>query len=489
MGNIADETQWLDATTQARLVADGEVSAAELVDAAIARIERIDGQLNAVVMRWYDRARSEATAIDDARSSGGVGDDWAPLTGVPFLLKDLYAHDAGMPLSNGNVALRDAAVPSTFDTTIVARCRDAGLVTLGRTNSPELGSLPVTEPVAFGPTRNPWHLDHAPGGSSGGAGAAVAAGMVPIAHASDGGGSIRIPASCCGIVGLKPSQGRITTGPERSESGLSTVLCVSRSVRDTARFLDVVQGPGVGDTVIAPPPARPYVEAVGADPGSLRIGLLDHHPHGGEVHADCVAAVRAAASMLEGLGHEVEPGFPAALAEPSFTARFMAMWATNMAVGIDAFGETLGRPLSEDEVEPVNWAQAQYAKTITGVQYAEALAAVAEFRRHVQAWWADGWDLLLTPTVAEPPPRIGEHDAQPDDPLHGMRRAGQWVVFTPPYNATGQPAISLPLHWNEAGLPIGVQLVAAYGREDLLLAVAAQLESAHPWAHHHPPGV
>ena len=472
MGNLADETRWMDATAQAELVAAGAVTPLELTDAAIERIEALDGPINAVVLRWFDHAREIA--------AGGLAE--GPFRGVPFLLKDLWASYAGQPLTNGNVALRDAMPVSSSDTTLVSRFRRAGLVTLGRTNSPELGSLPVTEPVAYGPTRNPWDRDRTPGGSSGGAAAAVAAGMVPIAHASDGGGSIRIPASCCGLVGLKPSQGRITLGPARAESGLGVELCVSRTVRDTARLLDAVHGPGVGDTVIAAPPARPYADEVGAEPGRLRIGFLDAHPRGEALHPDCAEAVRATAGILEGLGHSVEPGFPAPLADPAFTRRFMSMWGAMMALGIEGYGEALGRPLTEDEVEPVNWAQAEFAARVSATDYARSLAAVAEFRRAVQQWWVDGFDLLLTPTLAEPPVRIGEHDPGPDDPMRGMRRAAEFVPFTPPFNATGQPAINVPVHWNADGLPIGVHLVAAYGREDVLIQVASQLEVAAPWA-------
>ncbi|MBG7603328.1 MAG: amidase [Actinobacteria bacterium] len=487
MGNIAEDTQWLDATDQAALIASGEVSAAEMVDGAAERIDRIDGDLNAVVMRWYDRARRQAAMIDDAWADGGAGDaDWGPFAGVPFLLKDLGAHDAGMPMTSGNRAMRAAQPISERDMTIVTRFRDAGLITLGRTNSPELGSLPVTEPMAYGPTRSPWDTDRTPGGSSGGAAAAVASGMVSVAHASDGGGSIRIPASCCGLVGLKTSQGRITMGPYANESGLSVSFCVSRSVRDSARLLDAVQGPGVGDTVIAAAPTRPYIDEVGSNPGRLRIGLLDTHPLGNALHDDCITAVRSAAAMLEGLGHDVSPGHPPALEDASFTPRFMAMWSTMMAVSIDAMGESIGRELTEDDVEPVNWALARHADDTTSVEYAEALAAVVEYRRSLQQWWEGGWDLLLTPTLCEPPVKIGEHDSTPGDPMAGMKRAGDFIAFTPPFNASGQPAINLPLHWNDDGLPIGVQLVAAYGREDLLLAVASQLEAAHPWADRRP---
>ncbi|HYN31264.1 MAG TPA: amidase [Ilumatobacteraceae bacterium] len=490
MGNNADDTQWLDATAQAELIATNEATSTELIDAAIERIERLDGDINAVIMRWFDRARAQAAAFDglpllsERRST--------PFAGVPFLIKDLGIHAAGMPLTSGNRAALDAQPLSKHDSSLMERFRDAGLITLGRTNSPEFGSLPVTEPIAYGPTRNPWNTGHTPGGSSGGAAAAVAAGMVPIAHASDGGGSIRIPASCSGLVGLKPTQGRISMGPERDESGLSTQLCVSRSVRDTARLLDAVHGPGVGDTVIAAPPSRPYVEELGVDPGRLRIGLLDSHPTGGALHGDCVEAVRSAAALLEGLGHDVSLGHPPILEDREFPRRFAAMWATLMAVGIEALGTTIGRAMTADDIEPVNWAQGEYAGNLSATQYAIALAAVGQYRRKVQQWWADGWDLLLTPTLAAPPLPIGAlYDADdgisPDNPMAPSIRAGQFVAFTPQFNATGQPAINLPLHWNEAGLPIGVQLVAAYGREDLLIQVASQLETAAPWAHRRPP--
>ena len=347
--------------------------------------------------------------------------------------------------------------------------------------------MPVTEPVAYGPTRNPWDLDRVPGGSSGGAAAAVAAGMVPIAHASDGGGSIRIPASCCGLIGLKPSQGRITLGPQRTESGLSVELCVSRSVRDTARLLDAVNGPGVGDTVIAPAPRRPYADEVGADPGRLRIGVLDHHPRDGTLHADCVTATRQAATLLESLGHHVEPAFPATLSDESFTHRFMALWGTNMATGIEAYGAMLGRPLTEHEVEPVNWMQAEHARQVSGVDYAKALAAVAEFRRATQQWWADGWDLLLTPTLGEPPLRIGELTACVDPTRRHAASGSVRAVHARLQHdrpAGDQRPAALE---RTTGLPIGVQLVAAYGREDVLLQVASQLESVQPWSDRHPP--
>lgn len=474
MASLADDTRWLDATAQAELVASGKVSAAELTEAAIERIEGLDGELNAVNLRWFERAREIADA-DDLPDG--------PLRGVPFLLKDLNSHMAGTPMTNGNVALRDAGYTCAGDTELVARFRRAGLVTLGRTASPELGTLPVTEPVAFGPTRNPWDTSRTPGGSSGGAAAAVASGMVPIAHASDGGGSIRIPASCCGLVGLKPSQGRISTGPLRAETGLGVELVVSRSVRDTALVLDAVHGPGVGDTIIAPAPTAPFTEALLADVGPLRIGLLDHHPVGGDIDDECAEAARATGRILEGFGHRVEPAFPEALAEEGARERFMALWAVQAALGRIGLGDLLGRALTEGEMEPVNWLQAEFASRMSGVDHGRSLAEVAAFRRRCQRWWHDGFDLLVTPTTAQVSPAIGEHDHVDGDPLAPMRRAGEWIAFTPAFNMSGQPAISLPMHRTAAGLPVGVQLVADYGREDLLLAVAARLEVAAPWPH------
>ena len=477
MGSLAEQTRWMDAIDQAALVRSGEVSAAELTEAAIERIETIDPSLNAVIIRWFDDARSAAADLPSG-----------PFHGVPFLLKDLWAHFAGQPLTNGCRALKETLPPSATDTTLVSRFRQAGLNILGRTNSPEFGSLPTTEPTAWGPTRNPWNPAHSPGGSSGGAAAAVAAGMVPFAHASDGGGSIRIPASCCGLIGLKPSQGRITLGPFRDESNLGVELCVSRTVRDTAALLDAVHGPGVGDTVIAPAPARLYVDEIGAHPGRLRIGLLDAHPLGGALHDECRDAARAAATLLESLGHHVEHGFPAALANRDFGRRFSALWSTNMGVAVHRIESQLGRPLSDDDVEPVNRAQVAFARGVSAVDYALALAAAVEFRRAVQQWWADGWDLLLTPTLAEPPARLGTFANDPTAPMAPMARAAAYVPFTPAFNSSGQPAINLPLHWSSSGLPIGVQLVAGYGREDLLLRVASQVETAQPWAQLRPPG-
>jgi len=476
VNTLAEQTRWMDAVDQAALVASGDVSPSELLEAAIERIERIDPTLNAVVIRWFDHARETV--------KGELPD--GPFRGVPFLLKDLYASYAGQPISNGNLAFKRDRVIADADTTLVSRHRAAGLVIAGRTNSPELGSVPTTEPIAWGATRNPWDTTRTPGGSSGGAAAAVASGMVPFAHASDGGGSIRIPSSCCGLVGLKPSQGRITLGPLRDESGLGVEHCVSRTVRDSAALLDATRGPGIGDTVIAPSPARSYVEELTTEPGQLRIGILDHHPQGGEVDPACSAAARNVGALLEALGHNVEHAWPKALEDKASAMSFGALWATAMGLSSRGFERQLGRPLRDDELEPMNRAQAEAAANFSSVDYALALGAVAQYRRALQSWWHDGWDLLLTPTLAELPLQLGTLAPDPDDPMAVMRRAGLFVPFTPPFNMSGQPAISLPLEWTPEGLPVGVQLVAAYGKEDVLIRVASQLEQAKPWAHRTP---
>lgn len=474
---MTDDVAWLDATAQAELVRTGQASAAELVDAAIARIEKLDPEVNAVIHPLFDKGRDQVAA--------GLPD--GPFTGVPFLIKDLFAPSAGDPQHNGMRVLRDAGAAALADSYLTGRYRRAGFVLVGRTNTPELGLVPTTEPEAHGPTHNPWSTAHSSGGSSGGAAAAVASGMVPVAHASDGGGSIRIPSSACGLVGLKVSRGRITMGPDRDESGLSVNHVVTRSVRDTAAALDATEGPAAGDMAIAPAPARPYVEEVTTEPGRLRIGVLDHNP-GGELHGDCEAAVNGAAALLESLGHDVEDSHPAALDRPEQTGpMFLARWSTMAKMVLGAIGRQVGRELTADDVEAGTWALAEMSNGVTGVGLAEALATSAAFTRQMAGWWAEGFNLLLTPTLGQPPPLLGELVASREDPYAAMARVTGVVPFTTQANVTGQPAISLPLHWNDAGLPIGVQLMAAYGREDVLIRVAAQLERAQPWAHRRPP--
>ena len=474
MSSLADDTRWLDATAQAELVASGKVSPVEMVNAAIERVERYDGALNALTYRWFEAARELASS--SALPEG-------PFRGVPYLLKDLYAAEAGKPLSNGSKAYKAADYVSSEDTTLVSRYKAAGLISIGRSNSPEFGSVPVTEPEAWGPTRNPWDLSRTPGGSSGGSASAVAAGIVPIAHASDGGGSIRIPAACCGLVGLKVSQGRISMGPSRDESNLGVEHCVSRSVRDSARLLDATHGPGIGDVIIAPTPRRPFIDEVGADPGRLRIGFLDFNPRGGDVHADCVDGVHKTAKLLESLGHHVEPGFPDIFSDNEIGRAFSMLWSTNMGTAIRRFSQALGREMTPNDIEAMNWAQAEFAKGVNGVDFSLAQASSIQFRRAIQSWWTKGWDLLLTPTLSAPPLPVGSMPNNPERPMTPLMTAGSWVAFTSQFNISGQPAISLPLHRTAEGLPVGMQLAAAYGREDVLIRVASQLEQAAPWAH------
>ena len=474
---MSDDVAWLDATAQAELVRTGQVSPAELVEGAITRVEKLNPELNAVIHPLFDKARAQAAS----ELPNG------PFRGVPFMVKDLFAPTAGDPIHNGMRVLRDAGNVASDDVYVTARYRRAGFVFVGRTNTPELGLLPTTEPLAHGPTRNPWDVSHSPGGSSGGSAAAVAAGMVPVAHASDGGGSIRIPASMCGLVGLKVSCGRITLGPDRDETGLSVNHVVARSVRDSAGILDVTCGPAPGDMVVAPAPARPYRDEVGADPGRLRVGLLAHDP-GGTLHPDCVAAVRGAAALLESLGHHVEESHPAVLDRPAENgASFLARWSTTARLGLQVVGRMVGRELTAADVEPYTWVMAEMANGVSGVDLARALAASAAFTRSLAGWWAGGFDLLLTPTLGSVPPRIGELSPALDDADAFRTTLTALVPYTTHFNVSGQPAMSLPLHWNDDGLPVGVQLVAGYAREDVLFRVAAQLEQAQPWAHRRPP--
>jgi len=477
---LLDDLALLDATAQAELVRSGQASPQELVDAAIERIERLNGALNAVVTPLFEKARAAA---------GGDLPD-GPFRGVPFLLKDLGALSAGDPYAGGVKAARSAGYVAGHSSVITERFTAAGLVCLGRTNTPELGLVPTTEGEAYGACHNPWDLGRSTGGSSGGAAAAVAAGMVPAAHASDGGGSIRIPASECGLVGLKPTRGRVPLWPEVAEGwgGMAVQLAVSRTVRDTAALLDVAAGPCPGDLHTPPAPARPWREEVGADPGKLRVGLLTTTPDNAvPTHPECVAAAEEAARQLESLGHWIEPAWPDALADSGISQAFMPCFGTWTAQHLDWWGETLGRPLSAADVEPATWAVAQMGRGVSGTQFVAALNQLHHYSASVQQWWSDGWDLLLTPTISEPPPPLGEYAPPPDNPYWPVVRALAEVAYTIPFNLTGQPAISLPLHQTADGLPIGIQLIAAYGREDLLLRVATQLEQATPWSHRLPP--
>jgi amidase len=459
----------------------GEASPLELVEAAIERITAVNPRLNAVIHTFFDEAREAA--------AGELPD--GPFRGVPFLLKDLGAAFAGQPLHMGMALLRDLDFRSPVDSYLAQRFRAAGFVTLGKTNTPELGILPTTEPDAYGATRNPWDPERTPGGSSGGSAAAVASGMVPVAHANDGGGSIRIPASHCGLVGLKPSRQRITAGPLIGDtmSGLTAELVVARSVRDAAAILDEVHGPAPGDPYVAPPPLRPYRDELEADGGSLHIGVATVSAAGIELDPAVAPAALETAALLEELGHSIEErdlGDAVVGETEGFVDSFLTRWMAGQAVTLDQLGAIAGRKLTEADVEPLTWALAQEGRRRSAAEYLGAVARHQATSRLIAAWYEAGMDLLLTPAVGEPPPPLGTYDDSGPDPLAAIVRARPAAAFTGIFNATGQPAISLPLHWTDAGLPVGAQLVAPLGREDLLIRVAAQLERARPWSDRRP---
>jgi amidase len=477
---MANDLTWLDATASAALVRSGQASPAELVSAAIERIRAVNPQINAVIHERFEQAERDAAApLPDG-----------PFRGVPIVVKDLAMPAAGEPTHWGTRALRDIGYVADHDHVLVQKLRAAGFVTVGRTNTPELGSTITTEPLSHGPSRNPWNPAHSTGGSSGGSAAAVAAAMVPVAHATDGGGSIRVPASECGLVGLKPSRGRVSQAPEVGEAwdGAVTAGAVTRTVRDAAAMLDVLSGYVAGDPNVAPVPVRPFLEEVGRDPGRLRVGVLDH-PLGPGVaaHPECTAAVAEAAHLLEALGHDVEVAHPAALEDSEMSGHFVTLVAAWTAVDIERIESILGRAVTGDDIEPSNLFFAQLGRAVTAPAYIAATTYLSQFRRRMLSWWhpgdgSRGFDLLLSPVIAAPPPLLGWLS----DPVEGGRRLVELMQFTAQFNVSGQPAVSLPLHLSAEGLPVGVQLVAAYGREDLLIQVAAQLELAQPWADRRP---
>lgn len=488
---------WLDATAQADLVRAGEISPVELVEAAIERVERCDPSLNAVIHQRFEAARAEAaraSAVSTEVGGVGAGRNGLPgglptgrFRGVPMLFKDLGASQAGEPYCEGTRFAKAAGYRAERDSYLVQRFREAGFVALGRTNTPELGTTITTEPMAFGATRNPWNTEHSSGGSSGGAASAVASGMVPLAHASDGGGSIRIPASCCGLFGLKPSRGRVSKGPDPAEAwmGFATDHVVTRSVRDSAGVLDEIAGYFPGDTFVAPQPARPFADEVGADPGKLRVGLLDHPAAGGYgIDAECAKAVREAGRLLESLGHRVEPAHPRSLEDADFQRHFLVVVTAAVAASLERWSKALGRQVAPEEYEPLNTLFTALGRQVNAPQYLQSVLWLEGFRRRTIGFWAEvGYDLLLTPVLARQPARLGELT----DPVEGQRRVVETLQFTGQFNVSGQPAASLPLYWTPAGLPIGVQLVADYGREDLLIRIASQIEQAHPWDTRRPP--
>jgi amidase len=473
---IANEVAWLDATAQAELVRKKEVTPAELVEGAIARIEALNPKLNAVVLKMYDEARAAA-------KSAALAD--GPFRGVPFLIKDLLAGVKGTRLTSGCVFSKDMVSP--YDSELVARYRRAGLVFVGKSNTPEFGIVPTTESKLLGACHNPWDPTRSPGGSSGGAASAVAAGIVPFAHAADGGGSIRIPASCCGLFGIKPTRGRLPLGPDIGDvmHGLVVEHAVTRSVRDSALLLDLTEGLDVGAPYAAPAKARPYAEEVRQKPGKLRIAMTTTPLTGVKVHADCVAAVHDTAKLLRELGHEVVEAslhFPGA---EMIAQAFMAVWAGGTVVPVDSFARALGKKPTPEEFEPLTWALYELGKNQPLPMYLMAQAGLQRLARMLQQKWIDH-DVWLTPTLAEPPAPLGTFVEPAGNPLAAIWRAGEYVPFTPMVNITGQPAMSVPLYWNAAGLPIGTHLIGRFGDEGTLFRLAAQLEEARPWAGRRP---
>jgi amidase len=460
----------------AELVRSKQVSPEELVRTAQSAIEAANPQLNAVI----------GLLEQEAQATLKRGLPEGPFTGVPFLLKDLVLHAAGVPSDSGSRFFQGLVLP--HDTALMARFRRAGLIPLGRTNTPELGFNATTEPVLHGPTRNPWNPEFSPGGSSGGSAAAVSAGIVPVAYANDGGGSIRIPASLCGLFGLKPSRGRTPAGPDVAEglNGMAIEHVVSRSVRDSAAMLDATSGPDVGDPFIIAPPERPYLEEVGRAPGRLRIAFSRGSPSGIAVSPECVAAVEDAARLCQSLGHEVVEAMPSYSHEALHSA-LVTLWSSGLAGWVHGMSMMTGRKPTPELFEASTWATVQHGMGLKSLELQRAFAQVNQITRSVGRFFV-GHDLLLTPTLPVAPFRLGVLNA------NTVATAPEWAqqalaycAFTSLFNATGQPAMSVPLHWSPQGMPIGVQFAGRMGDEATLFRLAGQLEQARPWARRTPP--
>jgi amidase len=458
----------------AHLVETGEVSARELAEAALERIEALEPDLNAFVHLDPDGALAAADAVGPS--------DERPFAGVPIAVKDT-APVADMPYRLGSDLFGDF-VPG-HDAFLVRRLREAGFVIVGKTNLPEFGILPVTEPRRFGPTRNPWDTERTPGGSSGGSAAAVASGMVPLAHGSDGGGSIRIPAACCGLVGLKPSRGRISRGPDQGDDFLVQDGVLTRTVAETAALLDVLAGYEPGDATWAPPPAEPFARQAAREPGRLRIGVTTVPAIDvAAVDPLCERAARDAADLLDSLGHQVEEVDPPWKGQDLLRA-FTLVFGTPVALGMWFGGQVTGREPSAELVEPLSWTIWEGGRERTPLDYLLARTRLTAASRAIVALWSD-YDAVLTPALAQRPVRIGEIDACSAEPWEDFHRSGEFTPYTAIFNVTGQPAVSLPLFHGDDGLPLGVQLAGRPGGEGQLLSLAAQLEAARPWAGRRP---
>ena len=458
----------------AELVARGDVSALELVDEAIARIEALNPTLNCVVFEAFDQARKWAT---EQNAPG------ASFRGVPTLLKDNLGFCQGMPTTFGSNYI--PAVPMPINATLVERMRAAGMIPVGKSNAPEFGLVCTTEPLRYGPARNPWNLAHSTGGSSGGAAAAVAAGIVPLAHANDGGGSIRIPAACCGLVGLKPTRARNPLGPLMGDamSGLVAEHVVSRSVRDTAAALDATAGAEAGDPYWAPPAAASYLAEVDAPDEKFRIALL---PAAGEAprHPEVDKALADTVALLLQMGHSVEE--PAAAPDLNLNESFLDIWCAGLCLGLESQQRWIGRPPEGDDLEPLTWAMVQVGKRVTASRYLQGIQRMQSLARRFARHYG-GYDLTLTPTLNAPPLRLGELDVRSSDLDAQARIMSAFVPHTALFNMTGCPAISVPGCWTQAGLPVGMMFGAAFGDEARLIRIAAQLERARPWNHRRPP--
>ncbi|MCC7275762.1 MAG: amidase [Alphaproteobacteria bacterium] len=464
-----------DATAQADLVRRRQVSPRELVDAAIARIERVNPTVNAVVIKTYERARAAADRVGDG-----------PLAGVPFLLKDIACEEEGVPLRSAS-AFGDGYVPAA-DNTLVARYRKAGLLFLGHTNAPEMGIGPTTESRLWGPARNPWDLSRSTGGSRGGAAAAVATGMVAAAHGNDAGGSIRIPAACCGLFGLKPTRARVPVGPHVGDIivGIAADHALTRSVRDSALLLDVVAGPEPGAPYWAPPQERPYVAEAATAPGRLRIAFSTRSPIGTAIDPDCVAATLATAKLLESLGHDVVEAEPAVDGEAYWRA-FTAVIAAGIGWALAGIERRVGRAATPADLEPFVWGFTRRAGEQTAPQFLLALQDMQRHARALAGFFADH-DVWLTPTLGSAAVPLGTFALeQGGDAMAMRRRMNVFAPFTWMSNASGQPAMSVPSGWNAAGLPLATHYVARFGDEATLFRLAAQIEAARPWAGRRPP--
>ena len=470
MAATAEELLFSPATQLAELVRKGEVSSRELVESALGRIERLNPEINAFTTVDAERALAAADEIGP--------DDDRPFAGVPIAIKDLFCPVAGIPMSNGSDYL--GAFTPDYDGNVTRRVKDAGFVIVGVTASPEFGIPPVTESRRWGPTRNPWDTDRTPGGSSGGSGAAVGAGMVPIAHASDGGGSIRIPAACNGLVGLKPSRGRISLAPALGDHFLATDGAVTRDVADAAAILDVLAGYELGDSTWAPPPSAPFADSVGRDPGKLRIGVTVTPPLEYDVAPECVAATMKTAELLESLGHEVVEATPTYAPAESFKI-FTTLWAAGVGSSV-MFGALLsGQEPTEEKVEKLTWWLYTVARDTPAIELEIAKGQLQGIARTIVGFWADH-DVLLTPGLGEKQVPIGEIDTMADNPAATFARCGAFTPFTPIFNVTGQPAVMLPLHEWDDGLPMAIQLVGPPAGEELLIALSSQIEAAAPWS-------